>query len=262
MTAGPPGGSGAGPPRRARLAVLVSGNGSNLAAVLDACAGGRLNASVEVVVSNRRAAYALERARAAGVAAEYLALRPHLDAGRSRVDYDAVLADLVAGYRPDWVVLAGWMHVLSTAFLHRFPGRVVNLHPALPGEFPGAHAIDDAWAAFERGEVHRTGVMVHLVPDEGVDDGPVVSTAEVPILPGDTRDALEARVHTVEHDLLVTSLSQLIAHGPLAAVDPAAGAAPASSAADRSAVERPVPTERPVPAERPVPSPAAPGGAR
>ena len=125
-------------------------------------------------MSNRRAAFALERARAAGVSAEHLALRPYLDAGRTRADYDADLADLVARHRPDWVVLAGWMHVLSMAFLGRFPGRVVNLHPALPGCFPGGHAIDDAWAAHQRGDIDRTGVMVHLVPDEGVDDGPVL----------------------------------------------------------------------------------------
>jgi methionyl-tRNA formyltransferase len=101
------------------------------------------------------------------------------------------------------------MHVLSMAFLGRFPGRVVNLHPALPGRFPGAHAIDDAWAAYERGEVDRTGVMVHLVPDEGVDDGPVLATAEVPIRPGDDRAALEARIHAVEHELLVDTLAGL-----------------------------------------------------
>ena len=111
---------------------------------------------------------------------------------------------------PDWVVLAGWMHVLSMAFLGRFPGRVVNLHPALPGCFPGAHAIDDAWAAHERGEIDRTGVMVHLVPDEGVDDGPVLGTVEVPIRPGDDRATLEARIHAAEHELLVDTLARLV----------------------------------------------------
>jgi formyltetrahydrofolate-dependent phosphoribosylglycinamide formyltransferase len=146
------------------------------------------------------------------VVAEYRPLRPVLDAGRTRRDYDAELADLVAAHRPDLVVLAGWMHVLGSAFLDRFPHRVVNLHPALPGAFPGAHAIDDAWAAFERGEIDRTGVMVHLVPDEGVDAGPVIATAEVPILPGDTRERLETRMHAAEHELLVVSLARLL-HG-------------------------------------------------
>jgi phosphoribosylglycinamide formyltransferase-1 len=199
---------------RARLAVLVSGSGTNLQAILDACRQGRLDADVAVVVCNRRAAFALERATQAGVPTEYLPLRPLLDAGGSRRDYDRQLADLVAAHRPDWVVLAGWMHVLSGAFLDRFPGRVVNLHPALPGAFPGAHAIDDAWAAHQRGEIDRTGVMVHLVPDEGVDAGPVVACVEVPIVPGDTRDALEARIHHAEHELLVTSLARLVDSRP------------------------------------------------
>src|SRR5690606_6741498 len=112
---------------------LVSGSGTNLQAILDACATGRIAARTELVVSNRRGAYALERAARAGVPTRYHPLRPYRDAGRSRESYDADLAELVAAARPDWVVLAGWMHVLSPAFLDRFPGRVLNLHPALPG---------------------------------------------------------------------------------------------------------------------------------
>ena len=81
---------------------------------------------------------------------------------------------------------AGWTHLFTSAFLDRFPDMVVNLHPALPGAFPGAHAIDDAWTAHERCGLDHTGVMVHLVPDEGVDDGPVLASQEVPILSGDT----------------------------------------------------------------------------
>lgn len=222
----------------ARLAVLASGTGSNLGAVLDATADGRLPARVEVVVSNRATAYALERARAAGVPTEHQALRPYLDEGRTRRDYDTDLADLVARHRPDWIVLAGWMHLLSMAFLGRFPGRVVNLHPALPGCFPGAHAIDDAWAAHQRGEVDRTGVMIHLVPDEGVDDGPVLATAEVPIRPGDDRDGLEARIHAVEHELLVSTLARLVT-GELPT--------PSTTAAARSAPTSPSALAHPVP---------------
>jgi phosphoribosylglycinamide formyltransferase-1 len=86
---------------------------------------------------------------------------------------------------------------------------VVNLHPALPGAFPGATAIDDAWAAHRRGEIDRTGVMIHLVPDEGVDRGPVLAQVEVPIHRTDTRDSLEARIHATEHDLLVATLARL-----------------------------------------------------
>lgn len=195
------------------LAVLISGSGSNLQAIIDAVADGRLPARIAVVVSNRKAAYGLERAEKAGIPTRYHPLKPYRDAGRSREEYDADLAALLADYGPDWVVLAGWMHIFSHAFLQHYPHRVVNLHPALPGQFPGAHAIDDALAAFERGEIDHTGVMVHLVPDERVDEGPVLATRTVPIQPGDSHDSLAARIHAAEHDLLVATLRQLVESG-------------------------------------------------
>jgi formyltetrahydrofolate-dependent phosphoribosylglycinamide formyltransferase len=190
-----------------RLVVLVSGYGSNLQAILDACARGELPAQVVAVVANRQEAYGLERARRAGIPAVY---KPKLKS-QDRSQYDAELADLVAAYRPDWVVLAGWMRVLSMAFLERFPNRVVNLHPALPGTFPGTHAIERAYEAFRNGEINHTGVMVHLVPDEGVDAGPVLIQESVPVLAEDTLEKLEARVHRVEHRLLVVALRRLAA---------------------------------------------------
>jgi len=190
-----------------QLVVLISGSGSNLQAILDACENGTLPAQVVAVVSNKKAVFGLERARNAGLPALY---QPKLKS-QDRRQYDAELADLVASYHPDWVVLAGWMRVLSMAFLRRFPNRVVNLHPALPGTFPGTHAIQRAFQAFQDGEIDHTGVMVHLVPDEGVDDGPVIAQEVVPILAEDTVDTLEARIHTVEHQLLVSSLGRLIA---------------------------------------------------
>jgi len=197
------------PPPPARFAVLASGSGSNLAAIIDACAAGRLYGRVVVVASNRIGAYALERAEQAGIPTVYRSLKAVRDAGGTRRDYDAELAEVVAAHRPDWVVLAGWMHILSSAFLDRFPGRVVNLHPALPGRFPGAHAIDDAYEAFRAGTVDRTGVMVHLVPDEGVDVGPTLASVEVPIHTEDSRDSLEIRIHAAEHELLVATLDRL-----------------------------------------------------
>lgn len=192
------------------LAVLISGSGSNLQAIIDAVADGRLAARVAVVVSNRKAAYGLERAEAAGIPTRYHPLKPYRDAGKERAEYDADLASILAEYAPDWVVLAGWMHIFSDAFLQHYPQRIVNLHPALPGQFPGAHAIDDALAAFQRGEIEHTGLMIHLVPDERVDEGPVLATRTVSILPGDTHDTLAARIHAEEHDLLVATLSQLV----------------------------------------------------
>ncbi len=192
----------------ARLAILISGHGSNLQAILDACASGELRAQVTVIISNRADAYGLERARQ--VPGDVPALVMEKSKMQDRRTYDAELAERVAAYRPDWVVLAGWMRVLTTAFLGCFPGRVINLHPALPGTFPGTNAIERAFQAYQRHEIDRTGVMVHLVPDEGVDSGPVLAQEIVPIYPNDTLDALEARIHTVEHRLLVQTLKNLI----------------------------------------------------
>ncbi len=188
-----------------RLVVLVSGSGSNLQAILDACASGELTASVVAVISNKRGAFGLERARQAGVTA----IAKPRPLTQDRRAYDAELAELVAGYAPDYVVLAGWMRLLSSEFLSHFPDRVINLHPALPGTFPGTEAIARAFEACRKGHIRETGVMVHFVPDEGVDSGPVIRTESVPIQPEDTLETLTARMHAVEHRLLVAALQDL-----------------------------------------------------
>ena len=188
-----------------RLVVLISGNGSNLQAILDACEHGELNARVVAVISNKADAFGLTRARRANVHA-VVKMKPREQARRS---YDAELAELVAQFEPDFVILAGWMRILSSAFLDKFPNRVVNLHPALPGIFPGTHAIERAFEAFQRGEISHTGVMVHLVPDEGVDSGPVLAQEVVPIENDDTLETLETRIHQVEHLLLVETIRRL-----------------------------------------------------
>ena len=198
-----------------RLVVLATGSGSNLQAVLDACADGTLAAEVVLVVVNRRTASAADRAAAAGVPSVYRPMGPFREAvpddpRRARERYDAALAAEIADVRPDLIVQAGWMHLFTSAFLDRFPGMVVNLHPALPGAFPGAHAIDDAWAAHETDGLDHTGVMVHLVPDEGVDDGPVLASQRVPITADDTRETLEARLHEVEHELFVATIADYL----------------------------------------------------
>jgi phosphoribosylglycinamide formyltransferase-1 len=187
-----------------RIVVLASGSGSNLQAILDACRAGRLAGSVVLVASDRGDAFALERAAGAGIPTVHL---PRRD-GEPRAGYDGRLAELVDTAAPDVVVLAGWMRILTMSFLGRFPGRVVNLHPALPGELPGVDAVARAWEEWQRGERTATGVMVHLVPDEGVDDGPVLGTAIVPIEPDDTLAALTERVHRAEHRLLVDVLAE------------------------------------------------------
>ncbi len=204
-------------PTRPRLVVLVSGGGSNLQALIEASASGRLPATIAAVVSNKPEAFGLERARQAGIPAVALPKAATLE----RRAYDLALAELAVGYGPDWVVLAGWMRLLSRAFLDRFPGRVINLHPALPGQFPGTHAIERALAAYQAGRIQHTGVMVHLVPDEGVDSGPVLGQADVPIHPNDNLAALEARVHAAEHQLLVSTLARVI--GSAQAVGQGAG---------------------------------------
>ena len=187
------------------LVVLVSGFGSNLQAILDAASLGAIPARVSAVISNKADAYGLERARLAGLPA----VAHVYQKGQDRTEYDRQLADLVASYNPDWVVLAGWMRILSAAFLERFPNRVVNLHPALPGTFPGIHAIQRAFEAYHNGQIEHTGVMVHLVPDEGVDSGPVLNQRVVPIFPEDTIESLEARLHAIEHALLIETLKTL-----------------------------------------------------
>lgn len=188
-----------------RLAVLISGNGSNLQAVLDACVGGTLLAQVVVVVSNKPDAYGLERATLAGIPTEIMIKKNEQD----RQTYDTELSRIVSTYRPDWILLAGWMRILTKSFLNAFPNRVINLHPALPGTFPGTHAIERAFQAFQQGQITETGVMVHLVPDEQVDCGPVLGQERVPILMTDTLETLEARIHRAEHRLLVQTLAQI-----------------------------------------------------
>jgi formyltetrahydrofolate-dependent phosphoribosylglycinamide formyltransferase len=190
----------------ARLVVLISGNGSNLQAVLDACARGRLAARVAAVISNLPGAYGLQRATLAGVPA--ICLPKPKD--QPRGSYDGLLAERVAAFTPDWVLLLGWMRLLSAAFLEHFPAQVINLHPALPGAFPGTHAIERAFAAYRQGAIEHTGVMVHRVPDEGVDSGPVLGQALVPIYPEDSLPTLEQRVHQTEHELLLHVLEEIV----------------------------------------------------
>jgi formyltetrahydrofolate-dependent phosphoribosylglycinamide formyltransferase len=191
---------------KVRLVVLISGNGSNLQAMIGAIHAGTLKAEISAVISNKRDAYGLERARKAGIP---VIVFPKFKE-QTREEYDTQLAQAVQLYAPDWVVLAGWMRILSMNFLRHFHNRVINLHPALPGTFPGTHAIERAYDASQRGEISATGVMVHLVPDEGVDAGPVLAQTNVPIQPTDTLADLETRIHQTEHRLLVDTLVQLI----------------------------------------------------
>jgi phosphoribosylglycinamide formyltransferase-1 len=175
------------------IGVLVSGEGTNLQALIDA------GLPIRAVASNRKDARALERARAAGVAAATFSLDCH----DSREERDLVMATWLEEQGVEVVVLAGYMHLLTPSFLDRFPERIVNVHPSLLPEFPGVDAIDAALAA----GVETTGVTVHLV-DEGLDTGPVLRQEPVPVEP---RESLTERIHAVEHRLLPEVVRELCA---------------------------------------------------
>jgi phosphoribosylglycinamide formyltransferase-1 len=175
------------------IGVLVSGQGTNLQALIDE------GLPISAAASNRKDAYALVRAREAGIPTATFSLDCHAD----RTERDLVMATWLEERGVELVVLAGYMHLLTAPFLQRFPGRVVNVHPSLLPAFPGMDAIADALAA----GVATTGVTIHYV-DEGLDTGPVIRQEEVPVEP---RETLERRIHAVEHRLLPEVVSQLCA---------------------------------------------------
>jgi phosphoribosylglycinamide formyltransferase-1 len=176
------------------IGVLASGEGTNLQALLDE------GLPIAAVASNRAEAGALRRAERQGIAT---AVFP-LDAYASRDERDSAMADWLRSRGVDWIVLAGYMQLLTPPFLERFPERVINVHPALLPSFPGAHAIEDALAAGAR----ETGATVHYV-DEGVDTGPVIVQERVAIEHGDTVESLRARIQAVEHRILPKVVREL-----------------------------------------------------
>ena len=175
------------------IGVLASGEGTNLQALIDD------GLPIAAVASNRVDARALARAEAAGIATTVFPLGDFAD----REQRDTAMAEWLLARGVGFVVLAGYMHVLTPAFLERFPHRIVNVHPSLLPAFPGAHAIDDALAA----GVDTTGVTVHVV-DDGLDSGPVLAQEPVPVEP---RETLVDRIHAVEHRLLPKVVRELSA---------------------------------------------------
>jgi phosphoribosylglycinamide formyltransferase len=195
--------------------------GTNLQALIDAQDTSALpGAEIVLVISNRKAAYGLTRAASANppIPTGYLALQPYLKKNpeKTREDYDAEIARMVVEAKPDIVVLAGWMHILSERFLEIVEGRlslsdlepptisipVINLHPALPGAFDGANAIERAFDAFQKGEIEHSGCMIHRVVKD-VDRGEPVLVREVKIEKGEALEAFEERLHRVEHEIIV-----------------------------------------------------------
>ena len=175
-----------------RFGILISGSGSNLQAILDACDTGAIEGEVAVVISNKGDAYGLERARDAEVAAVHIDPKAFAD----RAAYDHAVRMALDEHDVDYVVMAGYMKLLGAEVLGAYPMRVVNIHPALLPSFPGAHGIRDA---FDHG-VKVTGVTVHFA-DEQFDQGPIIAQSCVPIAEGDTIEELESRIHAVEHVL-------------------------------------------------------------
>ena len=182
------------------LGVLVSGTGTNLQAILDAVAEGRLDARVRVVISNKAGAKGLDRARAHGVPAVVVSHRDH----ETRESFDRAVVEALRAHGVDHVVLAGFMRVITSVLLDAFPDRVVNIHPSLLPAFPGVDAQAQALAH----GVKVSGCTVHFV-DGGVDSGPIIGQRSVPVLEGDSRDVLANRILAQEHELLVESLEAL-----------------------------------------------------
>jgi len=203
--------------------------GSNLQALIDAQPTFPYSATIVLVLSNRKAAYGLQRAASASppIPTSYLALQPYLKSNpdKTRDDYDAEIARRVLEAKPDLVVLAGWMHVFGDGFLDILNGMVdggipdheglvrpvpvINLHPALPGEYDGAHALDRAWEDYQAAKIVRTGVMVHRVVKQ-VDAGQPILTREIPFRGGESKEEFETRLHGVEWDVIVQATKEVL----------------------------------------------------
>jgi len=175
-----------------KIVVLVSGQGSNLQALIDACQQGRIAAEIVAVFSNKAQAYGLQRAEAADIAAHALDAKAY----ENRAAFDAALADAIDRYQPDLVVLAGYMRILSPQFVQHYAGRMLNIHPSLLPKYPGLHTHRQA---IDNGDGEH-GTSVHFVTEQ-LDGGPVILQAKVPIFPGDEEDEVIERVQAQEHTL-------------------------------------------------------------
>ncbi len=177
-------------PQRLPVVILISGRGSNMCALADGARQGHLPIEIRAVISDRAAAAGLERARERQIPTHSLSLSDF----PSRESFDASLAELVESFAPELVVLAGYMKILSPAFVRRFTGRLLNIHPSLLPKYPGLHTHRRALEAGDR----EHGASVHFVI-EALDSGPSVLQGRVQVMPGDSEASLAARVHQAEH---------------------------------------------------------------
>lgn len=189
-----------------KIVILASGSGTNLQAIIDCCEQKILNAQVVGVIVNKSNIQSIERAKKYSI--PYICAT--FDKSKEiRKVYDRNVAKYVNSFSPDLVVLAGWMHIFTYEFLNNVSAPVINLHPALPGEFPGADGVGDAFKAFKEGKITRTGVMVHYVVEE-VDGGNTINSMEVPIFDDDTVNTLRNRIRYYEKFVLIEGIQKVI----------------------------------------------------
>lgn len=188
-------------PRPRSLAVLISGRGSNMLAIADACSDGTLNASIDLVISNRPNAPGISSAESRGLKTVVI---DHT-AYPARSDFDNAVHAQLLSINPDWIILAGFMRILTPEFVHQWPDRILNIHPSLLPLYPG---LNTHRQALDAGDT-EAGASVHVVTPE-LDAGPVIAQARVPILPGDTEQTLAQRVLREEHDLYIKALQQCL----------------------------------------------------
>lgn len=182
------------------IVVLISGNGSNLQAVIDACRANKITGNVVAVLSNKADAYGLERAKLANIPAYFVDPTLYND----RADYDKALIEKIDAYQPDIVVLAGFMRILSPDFVTHYQHKLLNIHPSLLPKYPGLHTHRQVLA--NKDSFH--GITVHFVTEE-LDGGPMIIQARIPVLPDDTEQSLQARIQTEEYRIYPLAIGWL-----------------------------------------------------
>ena len=184
-----------------KLAVLVSGNGSNLQSIIDHIQSDQLKAKIVVVISNKPNVLALDRASQAGIPVSVVSQV----ADQDRISYDQALLQEIQKYKAEWLVLAGYMKILSPDFISLYPKRIINIHPSLLPKYPGLKAIEKALLNHEK----ETGVTIHYV-NEGVDTGPIILQEKVLISSEDTLDSLKSKIQAVEHQIYPKALQKVL----------------------------------------------------
>jgi len=212
--------------KKLNLVVLISGNGSNLQAIIDRIKAGKLSASILAVISNTADAYGLIRAKNAGIETKVFSLQEFIqrcqaisssNKNKARLQYNKELAKMIDQYQPDLIVLAGWMLMLSGEFVKHFHGQIINLHPALLPKYggPGMYG-DNVHRAVLANHETESGATVHFVPDEGVDTGPIILQQKVQIEKGETIESLAEKIHKIEHQILPEAI-ELIQNSKISA---------------------------------------------